>query len=465
MYKPVTAADLDYFRSIVGQENVFNQAAIHEEYSHDEMIIYGKYLPEAVVKTTQVAEVSALVKYCNEQKIPITPRGAGTGLCGGCVALKGGIVLSLEKMNRILEIDHQTLTAVLEPGVLLMELADACEAEGLLYAPDPGERSATVGGNVVTNAGGMRAVKYGVTKDYVRGLEVVLASGEVVEFGGKTVKNSSGYNLKDLMVASEGTLGVITKIYAKLLPKPHKFVSLLIPFNDLKQALEVVPLILNLPNIPTTLEFMEKEVILDAQEFLGKAFPSQEYPAYLIVSYSGNTNAEIDLMVDECAKLVLAKQAVDVLISDTTERQESIWNARGAFLEAIKSSTTLMDECDVALKIDQVYNFISYVQELAETYQVRIRSFGHAGDGNLHVYVCKDDLSDERWEVVVNAVMDALYQRAKELKGQVSGEHGIGHAKKVYLASALGETQLALMRGIKTVFDPNKILNPGKIFD
>lgn len=463
MYKTIESSDIKYFKSITNPSNVYYKDAIHEQYSHDEMELYGKYMPELVIQVESAEEIKNVVKYCNEHKIAITPRGAGTGLCGGCVALYGGVVLSFEKFNKIIEIDRQTMTAVVEPGVLWMELGETVEKQGLLYAPDPGEKSASLGGNVVTNAGGMRAVKYGVTKDYVKGLEVVLPSGELVKFGGKTNKNSSGYNLKDLIVGSEGTLGVVSKIYLKLLPKPNKMISLLIPFNALKECLDLVPKILNLPNIPTTVEFMEQEVILDSQEFLGKSFPSNEYPAYLIVSYSGNNQSELDLMIDECAKISLDNGALDLFISDTQERQEAIWSARGAFLEAIKSSTTTMDECDVAIEIDRIHEFMEFVKDLSVEQNVRIRSFGHAGDGNLHIYVCKDDLEDDVWEDVVKACMDKMYEKAKEINGQVSGEHGIGHAKKVYLKDSLGETQLELMRGIKKTFDPNNIMNPGKI--
>lgn len=463
MYHQISEEDVAYFKTIVKEQDLFVGSQIHEQYTHDEMELYGKYLPDVVIKVNNTDEIQKIVKYCNDHRIPITPRGSGTGLCGGCVALYGGVVLSTEKMKKIIEIDKETMTAVVEPGVLLMELGATVEAEGLLYAPDPGEKSATIGGNVVTNAGGMRAVKYGVTRDYVKGVEVVLPSGELVKFGGKTVKNSSGYNLKDLIVGSEGTLGIVSKIYLKLLPKPNKMISLLIPFKSLKHCLELVSPILNLPNIPTTIEFMEQEVILDSQQFLGKGFPSNEHPAYLIVSYSGNNQAELDVMIDACAKLSLDAGAIDVFISDTQERQSSIWSARGAFLEAIKSSTTIMDECDVALAINDIYPFMEFVKELSLREKVRIRSFGHAGDGNLHIYVCKDDMDDEQWNITVKRCMDEMYQRAQDLNGQVSGEHGIGHAKKIYLEASLGETQIALMQGIKDVFDPHQIMNPGKI--
>lgn len=462
-YKKITAQDIAYFTQIVGDANLSAEGQIHDDYTHDEMTEYGKFAPEVVIKAHTASEVSQIMRYCDQQRIAVTPRGAGTGLCGGCVPLYQGVVLSLAEMNRILEIDEQTLVAVCEPGVLLMELAAEVTNHGLLYAPDPGEKSATVGGNVMTNAGGMRAVRYGVTRDYVRGIEAVLPSGEIIELGGKIAKNSSGYSIKDLLIGSEGTLAIVTKLYLKLLAKPKKMISLLIPFNDLKSCLELVPAILRLPNQPTTLEFCEKEVIEDASEYLGKQFPNKDYAAYLIVSYSGNSKAEIEQLYEDTCSLCLDKGSIDVYISDTDERQESIWNARGAFLEAIKSSTTTMDECDVVVDIDKVYPFLQYVKQLAKQYQVRIRSFGHAGDGNLHCYVCKDELSDERWELVVKACMQAMYDKARELNGLTSGEHGIGHAKKAFLHEALGESQIQLMRGIKTVFDPHQILNPGKI--
>lgn len=455
--------DIQQIISLCGAENVSIQDAIHEDYTHDEMTLYGKFQPEVVVRAQSEAMIMQLLAYANEHQISVTPRGAGTGLCGGCVPLHGGIVLSVSDMNHILEIDTETMTAVVEPGVLLMELAEEVSKAGFLYAPDPGEKSATIGGNVMTNAGGMRAVKYGVTRDYVKGMDVVLASGEKLSLGGKIAKNSSGYSLKDLMIGSEGTLGIVTKIYLKLLAKPKKMTSLLIPFNHIKNCLQAVPGILRLADTPTTIEFMEKEVIEDAQEYLGKEFPNKEFPAYLIVSYSGNTKQEIDAMIQPCADYCLSQGALDVFLSDTQERQDSIWNARGAFLEAIKNSTTEMDECDVVVDINRVEEFLSYVRELSLQHQVRIRSFGHAGDGNLHVYVCRDAIEEAQWTTICTSCMQAMYQKAIELQGQVSGEHGIGHAKKAFLKESLGDTQLALMQGIKQVFDPNGIMNPGKV--
>lgn len=463
MFRKLENRDIEALSAITGQDYVSVRDEIHPDYTHDEMTHYGCFDPELVIQPGCTEEVSQILAYANQEHLPATTRGAGTGLCGGCVPIHGGIVMSMMRMNKILEIDEQTMNAVLQPGVLLMEIIEEAANHNLLYAPDPGEKSASVGGNVMTNAGGMRAVKYGVTRDYVRGLEVVLADGSVLTLGGKTSKNSSGYSLKDLIVGSEGTLAVVTKITMKLLPKPRAMTSLLIPFTTLKDALTLVPKIMRLPAVATTIEFMEKEVIQDAQDYLGKDFPNKEFNAYLIVSYSANTPEEMQAMIHDCAELALQEGAEDVFISDTEERQSSIWDARGAFLEAIKNSTTQMDECDVVVDIDKVADFCQFARDLSIQEDIRIRSFGHAGDGNLHIYVLKDALPEEEWQRKVARCMDALYAKAAAMKGQVSGEHGIGHAKRDYLKQSLDPVQIELMKRIKAAFDPNGILNPGKV--
>ena len=463
MFRKLETRDIEALSAITGRDYVSVRDEIHPDYTHDEMTHYGCFDPELVIQPGCTEEVSQILAYADQEHLPVTTRGAGTGLCGGCVPIYGGIVLSMMRMNKILEIDEQTMNAVLQPGVLLMEIIEEAANHNLLYAPDPGEKSASVGGNVMTNAGGMRAVKYGVTRDYVRGLEVVLADGSVLTLGGKTSKNSSGYSLKDLIVGSEGTLAVVTKITMKLLPKPRAMTSLLIPFTTLKDALTLVPKIMRLPAVATTIEFMEKEVIQDAQDYLGKDFPNKEFNAYLIVSYSANTPEEMQAMIHDCAELALQEGAEDVFISDTEERQSSIWDARGAFLEAIKNSTTQMDECDVVVDIDKVADFCQFARDLSIQENIRIRSFGHAGDGNLHIYVLKDALPEEEWQRKVARCMDALYAKAAAMKGQVSGEHGIGHAKRDYLKQSLDPEQIELMKRIKAAFDPNGILNPGKV--
>ena len=460
----MTEKDFLALKAIVkDDERVFLKEAINEDYSHDELSS-TRFFPEAVVKVTSTEEVSAIAKYAYANDICITARGSGTGLVGACVPVKGGIVLDFTMMNRILELDEENLTITVEPGVLLMELSAFVEEHDLFYPPDPGEKTATIGGNISTNAGGMRAVKYGVTRDYVSALEVVLADGRVVNFGGKIVKNSSGYALKDLMVGSEGTLGIITKATLKLLPLPKKTVSLLIPFTSLEKAIGTVPKIIKSKCIPTASEFMQREVILNAEEYLNRSFPDTENDAYLLLKFDGNSTAEIEAYYESVAEICLAEGAVDIFISDTAERDEALWKARGAFLEAIKSSTTDLDEVDVVVPRNKVNEMVEFSHKLQEQVGARIKSFGHAGDGNLHIYVLKDDLGEKDWADKLNAAMDAMYEKAKELQGEVSGEHGIGYAKKAYLAQSLCDTSLSLMRGIKAAFDPKGLLNPDKIF-
>ncbi len=443
-------------------ERVLYKDAINEEYSHDELSGTECY-PDIVVQVTSAHEVSEIMKYAFEHNIPVTPRGSGTGLVGAAVAVRKGIVIDLSRMNRFLELDEENLTITVEPGVLLMELSKYVEEHDLFYPPDPGEKTATIGGNINTNAGGMRAVKYGVTRDYVRGLEVVLPNGSIVDFGGKVVKNSSGYALKDLIVGSEGTLGIVTKAILKLLPLPKKNISLLIPFPTLEQAIRTVPLIIKSKSIPTAIEFMQRETIMDAEEFLGKKFPDNQSDAYLLLKFDGNSTEEVEASFEKVAQICLDQGALDILISDTEERDESIWKARGAFLEAIKASTTYMDEIDVVVPRNKVNEIVEFSHELQKKAGVRIKSFGHAGDGNLHAYVLKDDLSEEEWEKRLTIAMDEMYKKARELKGQVSGEHGIGFAKKPYLRESLDAEILQIMNGIKKAFDPKNILNPGKI--
>lgn len=462
-YKRFDANDIEYIQRVINDDSrVIFDTSISDDYGHDEL--GGVFsLPDVVVKVTSAQEASKIMKYANENHIPVTPRGAGTGLVGSSVPLEHGIMIDTTLMNHILELDDENLTVTVEPGVLLMDLAAFVEDNDFFYPPDPGEKSATIGGNISTNAGGMRAVKYGVTRDFVRALEVVLPNGDIVTFGGKVVKNSSGYDLKDLIIGSEGTLGLITKATLKLLPKPKKVISLLIPFPSLKDAINTVPLIIKSKSIPTAIEFMQREVIEDAEEYLGKPFPDKQSDAYLLLKFDGNSQEEIESAYDSVAKLCLDQGAVDVLISDTEEREESIWKARGAFLEAIKGSTTYMDEVDMVVPRNRVNEMVEYLHELQPEVGLRIKSFGHAGDGNLHAYMLKDNLSDEEWELRVTAAMEKVYAKARDLKGQVSGEHGIGYAKKPYLRESLPIDSLDLMNGIKGVFDPNNILNPHKI--
>lgn len=463
MYKRIDAEDIRYMKAIVGETHVFvGESEINEGFSHDELAGIHTY-PEILVEVNSTDQVSKILKYANGKAIPVTPRGQGTGLVGASVAIYGGIMLNMSKMNQILELDEENLTLTVEPGVLLMEISKYVEAHDLFYPPDPGEKSATIAGNINTNAGGMRAVKYGVTRDYVRGLEIVMPSGDIIEVGGKVVKNSSGYSIKDMIVGSEGTLGIVTKAILKLLPLPKKVISLLIPFPELEMAISTVPKIIKAKAIPTAIEYMVKDTILAAEDFLGKEFPDSSADAYLLLSFDGNSKDEIEATYDSVAHICLDNGALDVLISNTQERQESIWSARGAFLEAIKASTTEMDECDVVVPRNHVAEFVKYCQQLQLKHDIRIRGFGHAGDGNLHTYILRDSLDQEQWEAKLAAVFDDMYKKAIELNGKVSGEHGIGYAKLPYLKESVGDINMQLLKNIKFAFDPNNILNPGKV--
>jgi glycolate oxidase len=461
-YAKINNDDIKFFESLCGKEKVFYGENINEDFSHDELSGISSY-PEVMIEASNSKEVSEIMKYASCRNIPVTPRGQGTGLVGGSVAVHGGIMLNMSTMNKILELDEENLTLTVEPGVLLMEISKFVEEHDLFYPPDPGEKSATIGGNINTNAGGMRAVKYGVTRDYVRGLEVVLPDGEIMEVGGKIVKNSSGYSLKDMIVGSEGTLGIVTKAVLRLLPLPQKTISLLIPYPDLAQAIETVPLIIKSKAIPTAIEFMEREVILAAEDFLGKAFPDSSAAAYLLLTFDGSSKEEVELAYEKVAHICLDNGALDVLISNTQERNEAIWSTRGAFLEAIKASTSEMDECDVVVPRKFVADFIKDMKNLQNEFGVRIMNFGHAGDGNLHIYVLKDNLKDEVWKEKLNAVFDKMYANADKLGGLVSGEHGIGYAKKPFLKKSIGDSGMALLKRIKNAFDPQNILNPGKV--
>jgi glycolate oxidase len=465
MYHEITIEDIKNIENLVGISHVLHGTSISPDYAKDELGNV-RMTPELVVMAHTKQEISAVLNYANSHLIPVTTRGSGTGLVGGAVAIEKGIVLDTTKMNHILELDEANLTLTVEPGVLLMDINDYLESKGYFYAPDPGEKSATIGGNIATNAGGMKAVKYGVTRDWVRSVEICLANGKIEQFGRKVVKDSSGYSLKNLIIGSEGTLGVITEAILKLIPKPKYFISLLVPFASMEKGIEAVPKIIQSNVAPIAIEFFERKTLLFAEDFLGKKFPDTSSDAYILLSFDGQTETQIKETYHEAALLCLnVLGASDVLIVDTEERKDAVWKTRGAFLEAIKASTTEMDECDVVVPRSEVANFIKYTYELSEKIGIRLPSFGHAGDGNLHIYLCKDAMDDETFSTKKHQVFDLMYEKARLSGGLVSGEHGIGYAKKAYLQKQLGETQMDLMREIKHAFDPFNILNPHKIID
>ena len=441
---------------------------INEDFSHDEMPIYGKAMPEVVAECLTTEEVAAVMKLCNENRVPVTPRGAGTGLTGGAVAIHGGVVLSTTKMNKILSYDTENMVVRVQAGVLLNDLAEDAAKQGFLYPPDPGEKFATLGGNVATNAGGMRAVKYGATRDYVSAMTVVLPSGEIVHFGSNVSKTSSGYSLLNLMIGSEGTLGIITELTLKLIPAPKVTVSLIVPYENLDEAIATVPKFKKNHMNPQALEFFEREILISSEEYLGKAvFPRNvggtDVGAYLLVTFDGNTQDEIDAIVEQAAELVLEAGAMDVLVADTPAKMKDAWAARSSFLEGIEEQTKLLDECDVVVPVSRIADFVGYFKSIEPNYGFKVKSFGHAGDGNLHIYTCANDMELDEFKKQVDDFMIKIYDKATEMGGLVSGEHGIGMGKIDYLARSVGATNMKLMEEIKKVFDPNLILNPGKV--
>ena len=467
-YNKLTPALAEELRRLLGEKRFQYGEGVKEAYSHDEMPIYGKVMPEAVCLVESTEEVSAIMKLCSREKIPVTVRGAGTGLVGGCVPIHGGIVLSTERMNKILSYDMKNLVVHTQPGVLLCDLAADALAHGLMYPPDPGEKTATLGGNVSTNAGGMRAVKYGVTRDYVLAMTVVLPSGQVMHLGKTVCKTSSGYSLLHLMIGSEGTLGIITELTLKLIPKPVMNVSLILPFADIATAIASVPAI-KLANLdPQSIEFMERDIVDSSAEYTGNAvFPTkvngQSVGAYILVTLVGDSEAELTLKMDRLGEVAAEAGAYDVLVVWTEGLKKDVWAARSAFLTVIEAETKLLDEMDVVVPVDRIAEFLVYCHDVAEEQDVRLRSFGHAGDGNLHIYCCSNDLEEGEFKRRVQVIMDKCYAKCTEFEGQVSGEHSIGHAKKAYLRESVGETAYGLMGAIKQVFDPDGILNPGKV--
>lgn len=450
--------------SIMGPENVKTDAETREKYSRDETPLSEGALPEVVVMPGSTEEVSKTLSLANEHRIPVTFRGQGTGLSCGAVPLLGGILMGFERMNRILEIDEENLMAVLESGAVLLDFRQEVEKRGLFYPADPGERTSSIGGNVATNAGGMNGVKYGKTRDYILGLEVVLPSGKIMELGGKTVKRSMGYDLVHLIIGSEGTLAAVTKVIVKLIKLPKIFMTLYVPFNNLQDAVASVCEVLRNRITPTAMEFVERDAILLAEEHLEKTMPHHDSDAYLIIRIEGDKEddlyEEAEAISDICGK----NNAVDVLVADTPESQSRIWDIRSHFYEAVVKAR-VAELVDAAVPPGKIAEFMQAVKEISKKHGMRIIGYGHAGDGNIHLHPLKDELSDEKWEELLPKVMREIYQRAVGFGGTVSGEHGIGSAKKSYVSIALDEDQVGLMREIKRNFDPNEILNPGKIFE
>ena len=425
----------------------------------------------ALVFPQSTEEVSKILKYAYKHDIPVTPRGAGTNLVGSTVPVDGGIILDFSHMDKILELDENTMTITVQPGLLLQDLQKYVEERGLFYPPDPGEKASSVGGNISTNAGGMRAVKYGVTRDYVRGLEVVTADGSVLIAGGKNVKDASGLSLKNLYIGSEGTLAVITKCILKLIPKPETSLSVLVPYPDLKTGIRSVLSVLRANANPTAVEFMERKVVKLGEDFLGVKYPYPEAGSYILLTFDGHAT-EVRENAERIRKLTLDGGALASLpLTDTAQNNPSndipsaadIWKVRGALVKAVEAFSE-QEPVDIVVPIDKTAEFISFINKLDKESGMQMVSFGHAGDGNVHLCVVRGDRDLKTWHKELKANMDKAYHKAYELGGITSGEHGIGISKRRYFLRETPGENLEIMNRIKDALDPKHILNDKKSY-
>lgn len=456
---------IDKFRKIVGKQYVFTDKEHLFDYSHDETEDLS-FLPDVVIKPRTPYEISEILKICNRQKIAITPRGAGTGLSGGALPVHGGISLALERFNKIINIDEQNSQAVVEPGVITQIFQETLNEKGLFYPPDPASRGTCfLGGNVAENSGGPKALKYGVVKDYVLNLEVVLPNGAIIRTGANVLKNATGYNLTQLMVGSEGTLGIITKIVFRLIPWPKQNLLMLIPFSSSEKACQAVAAIMNSGITPSGLEFMERDAIMLSLKYEKNTNirVKKEMQAWLLLEVDGNVQEVLFKDCEKITEIVQQFEADEVLFADTADQKEKLWKVRRNIAGAVKSLSVYIDE-DTVVPRAKLPQLLKGVKEIGKKYKFNTVCYGHAGDGNLHVNILKENMSQQDWKQKVPKGIREIFQLCKSLGGTISGEHGIGYLQKPYIDIAHDNVQLDLMRGIKKLFDPKGILNPGKMF-
>lgn len=436
-----------------------------ENYGHDETENLV-FLPSVVLIPESTEEVSEILRYCNTHLIPVTPSGARTGLSGGALPVKGGVLLSMERFSKIISIDENNLQVTTEPGVITEVLQNTVAEKGLFYPPDPASKgSCFIGGNISENSGGPKAVKYGVTADYVLNLEVVLPSGEVIWTGANVLKNATGYNLTQLIVGSEGTLGIVTKIVLRLLPKPTKDLLMLVPFFSAEKACAAVPEIFKAGVIPSAMEFMERDAIDWTLKFVDDLSISiqPEHQAHLLIEVDGWDESVLLNDCERIAEVVTNFDCDEILFAETQAQKDSLWKLRRKVGEAVKSHSVYKEE-DTVVPRYELPRLLKGVKEIGDTYGFKSVCYGHAGDGNLHVNIIKGDLDERTWKEELPMAIREIFELTVQLGGTISGEHGIGWVQKEYMDIAFGKTELQLMRSIKQLFDPNNILNPGKIF-
>ena len=465
-YNKVTSITFLLFEKIVGKENMSSDKEQLEKYGQDEtedLIFFA----EVILKPSSVKEISQIAKICNEHIIPLTVRGTGTGLSGGALPIKGGVLLSMEKFNKIIKIDERNLQATVEPGVINYEFQEAVKQVGLFYPPDPASwGSCSLGGNIAHSSGGPKAVKYGTTRDYVLNLEIVLPNGEIIWTGANTLKYSTGYNLTHLMVGSEGTLCIVTKIVFKLITLPKHDLLMLVPFNSAELACKAVAEVFKAGINPSAMEFMEKDAIDWSIKYSGElSFKVKpEWQALLIVEVDGNN---LDILMSDCeiiSAVMQQNQCDEILFADSAEQKNAIWKIRRKVGEAVKSNSVYKEE-DTVVPRAELPILLKGVKAIGKKYGFNSVCYGHAGDGNLHVNIIKGALSDQAWNIDLPNAIREIFVLCKSLGGTISGEHGIGLVQKNYLPIVFSPYHLQLMKDIKKVFDPNYILNPGKIFN
>ena len=463
-YKKINIDDLAVLKEIVGTDFVFSDEDKLLEYSSDETEDLS-YPPEVVLKPRTANEIAEIIKYCNVKNIPVTPCGARTGLSGGSLPIFGGVALSGERLNTIIEIDERNLQAKVEPGVINQVFRDAVEEKGLFYPPDPASKgSCFLGGNLAENSGGPKALKYGVTKDYVLNLEVVLPTGEIIWTGANVLKYSTGYNLTQLMIGSEGTLGIITKIVFKLIPLPTKDITMLAPFSSAEKACEAVSAVFRAGITPSALEFIERDAIDWTIKYTDVEIQIlEDVQAHLLIEVDGN---DIDLLYKDCEKIAEVMEQFDcgeILLADSESQKEQLWKLRRAVGEAVKANSVYKEE-DTVVPRAELAKLLIGVKEIGAKYGFKSVCYGHAGDGNLHVNIIKGEMSDSDWNNKLTFGIREIFELTKNLGGTISGEHGIGLVQKEYLGIVLSDKNIELQKGIKKLFDPKGILNPGKIF-
>jgi len=469
-YNKVTSKIVEKIKKILKNENllIYQDEENLKSYSNDESGgEYYAHMPELVIKPETKEQISEIVKLCNEENIPITPRGAGSGLAGANIPIYGGIVISLERLNNIIEIDTKNLVAVVEPGVVTNDLCRIVSEKGLYYAGYPmSVETSFIGGNVATNAGGSKVIKYGNTGHHILGLEVVMPDGEIIEYGGKRRKDSSGYNLLHLFIGSEGTLGIFTKIYVNLIPQPGKVVDLLVPFESIEKAIEnVAPLMTETKVLPSAIEFIDKKSIDYTSKYTGMKLPYQdEVESYLIIQYEGNNLREIEDIYEKSGLTLQKNGAKDVFIADNRTNSEKIWRMRRNWLESLKAIDPYVPTGDVVVPTSKIPEIMAYINEVSKEYKVDIPVAGHAGDGNLHPAPLKPSkVSPEEWKELSEEILGKIAIKAAKMGGAISGEHGIGFIKKELLKQTK-EKEYTRMKEIKKILDPNNIMNPGKLF-